>query len=166
MSSDALEGELERHHAAAFGWALACCAGDRAAAEEALQASYLKVLDGRARFAGRSSFRTWLFAVVRRTVREQRRRARLRRLWPLGAAGAAPDGGPDPAATVVHAETTRRLAAALAGLPRRQREVLHLVFYQDLTIAEAAGVLQVSLGTARTHYERGKAALRKRLGDE
>src|SRR5213592_3289401 len=139
MSPEALELELARLHPAAFGWAIACCAGDRAAAEDALQASYLKILDGRARFDGRASFRTWLFAVVRNTAAELRRRAALRRLLPL---------------------------AVLAALPRRQREVLHLVFYQDLTIAEAAEVAGVSLGTARTHYERGKAALKKLLKEE
>jgi RNA polymerase sigma-70 factor (ECF subfamily) len=49
-------------------------------------------------------------------------------------------------------------------LPERQRDVLHLVFYQDLTIAQAAEVLGVALGTARVHYERGKARLRALLG--
>ena len=166
MSPEALERELDQLHAAAFGWALACCGGDRAAAEDALQASYLKVLDGRARFDGRASFRTWLFAVVRNTAAELRRRAALRRLLPLAVLGATPDGRPDPATALARADATRRLAAALATLPRRQREVLHLVFYQDLTIAEAAEVAGVSLGTARTHYERGKAALRKLLKAE
>jgi len=147
MSPDALELELERLHAAAFGWALACCAGDRAAAEDALQATYLKTLDQSARFDGRSSFRTWLFGVVRRTAAEQRRRAALRRLLPLAVLDAAPDGRPDPAAAL-------------------EREVLHLVFYQDLSIAEAAAVAGVSVGTARTHYERGKRALRRLLGEE
>jgi RNA polymerase sigma-70 factor (ECF subfamily) len=156
--------ELERLHAGAFGWALSCCGGDRAAAEDALQASYLKILDGRARFDGQSSLRTWLFAVVRRTAAELRRRALLGRLLPLAGLEIA-DGRPDPAAALARSETTRALAAGLDRLPRRQREVLHLVFYQDCTIAEAAAIIGVSLGTARTHYARGKAALRRMLED-
>jgi len=166
MSPEALELEPVRLHPAAFGWAIACCPGDRAAAEDALQASYLKILDGRARFAGRASFRTWLFAVVRNTAAELRRRAAWRRLLPLAALGDPPDGRPDAATVLARADGTRRLVAALATLPRRQREVLHLVFYQDLTITEAADVAGVSLGTARTHYERGKAALRKLLKED
>jgi len=165
MQPPDLERELDHVHTAAFGWALACCAGDRSRAEDVLQSSYLKILDGRARFDGRSSFRTWLFGIVRRTAAEERRRARLRRWLPLTWFGVlqARDGRPDPASALTRSETTRRLERALAALPPRQHEVLHLVFYQDLTIAEAGAVLGVSLGTARTHYERGKAALREML---
>jgi len=159
-----LERELDQVHTAAFGWALACCAGNRAEAEDVLQTTYLKILDGRARFAGRSTFRTWLFGVVRRTAAEVRRRRRVGRWLPLGWLGlAVRDGRPEPDAALARSEETRALEQALARLPARQREVLHLVFYQDLTIAEAAGVQGVSLGTARTHYERGKAALRRLL---
>jgi RNA polymerase sigma-70 factor (ECF subfamily) len=166
MSPEALKHELECLHPAAFGWALACCAGDRATAEDALQTSYLKILDGRARFDGRASFRTWVFAVVRRTAAAEWRRAALRWLVPLRALDGTAATGGDPGVALVRSETSRELLVALALLPRRQREVLHLVFYQDLTIAEAAEVLGVSLGTARTHYERGKATLRKRLEED
>jgi RNA polymerase sigma-70 factor (ECF subfamily) len=166
MSPDDLAAQLERLHRAAFGWALSCCAWDRSAAEDVLQASYLKILDGRARFAGRSSFRTWVFGVIRRTAQEERRRAALGRWLPLArlvfgaGGGGGADGRPGADAVLARADETARLIGALARLPARQRDVLHLVFYEDLTIAEAAAVLGVALGTARAHYERGKAALR------
>jgi hypothetical protein len=57
------------------------------------------------------------------------------------------------------------ISAALARLPERQREVLHLAFYEDMSISDAAVIMGVTLGTARTHYERGKHALFIMLGD-
>ncbi len=128
-----------------------------------------KLLDGRARFDGRSSLRTFVFGVIARTAREVRRRAALRRWLPLASLLLGPeavDGRPDPATALVGADETARLMHALGRLSARQRQVLHLVFYEDLTIAEAAVIAGVSLGTARTHYERGKAALKKLLEEE
>src|SRR6266487_1087085 len=146
-----------------------CCGWDRTAAEDVLQASYLKLLDGRARFEGRSSFRTFVLGVIARTAREGRRRSALRRWLPLASLLLGPeavDGRPDPATALARADETARLVRALGRLSARQRQVLHLVFYEDLTIAEAAAVAGVSLGTARTHYERGKAALKKLLEEK
>ena len=160
-----VEAELERHHADCFAWAMACCERDRSEAEDVLQTSYLKVLDGRAVFASRSTFKTWLFGVIRRTAAEHRRWRGLRRFRPASLDDRA-DPSPDPATAAGHSESAGRLVAALATLTARQRELLHLVFYQDLTIAEAAGVLGISIGTARTHYERGKQRLRQLLSLE
>jgi RNA polymerase sigma-70 factor (ECF subfamily) len=146
---------------------MVCCNRVRAEAEEVLQDTYLKVLDGRARFSGHSSFKTWLFAVLRRTAAERRRAARLSLLirvrWREFGSEVLPC---DPEAEARHSQACAQLIAALTALPERQRQVLHLVFYQELSLREAADVLGVRLGTARAHYERGKQRLRELLPRE
>jgi RNA polymerase sigma factor (sigma-70 family) len=165
MDKTDLQQELERLHQASFGWALWCCNHRKEEAVEVLLASYLKVLEGAASFDGRASVRTWFFSVVRRTAWEQRRRRWVRESllgrWLTDPPVLKPQNAPDEALT--YAEESRALREMLAKLPRRQREVLHLVFYQDLTIEDSAGVLNISLGTARTHFQRGKATLRDLL---
>jgi RNA polymerase sigma-70 factor (ECF subfamily) len=167
MERAELERELEAMHAESWGWALACCARDRELAEDALQSAYLRVLSGRARFDGHSSVRTWVFGVIRVTAMEE---ARRRRSWTARNTGAksamdATDPSPGADAMVESSEQRVRLVDALAAMSPRQREVLQLVFYHDMTIEEAARVMQVSLGSARTHYERGKKALAQRIAD-
>ncbi len=66
---------IEQLHGESFGWALACCGWNRIEAKDVLQTAYLKVLDRRARFDGRSRLKTWLFAVIRRTAADSRRRS-------------------------------------------------------------------------------------------
>ncbi|MBX3258598.1 MAG: RNA polymerase sigma factor [Labilithrix sp.] len=162
------ERELAALHPASFGWALACCRRDHGLAEEVLQDAYCKVLDGRARFDRRSSLKTWLFGVIRMTAREHRRWSVLRVL--RGARSDAPAELPDarraPDSEAAARQRAERLSRALARLAERQREVLHLVFYEDLSIAEAAEVMGVALGTARQHYERGKHALSALIREE
>jgi RNA polymerase sigma-70 factor (ECF subfamily) len=162
-----VETELAKLHEESFGWALACAGWDQAEADEVLQAAYLKVLDGRARFGRRSEFRTWLFGVIRLTAREHRRRRWLRqRLTALLPAGwTAPSAALDPEAALAQARESAELIGALRALTERQREVLALVFYHGLTLERAAQVLGMPLGTARTHYARGKARLRELLAE-
>ena len=162
MDREELERELERLHEACWAWVLACCGRDRELAEEALQTSYLRILSGRARFDGRSALRTWVFGVIRRTAMEELRGHRRRRLREGADSVTAPDvSDPTPGAdvTVERSDERAALLAALSALSSRQREVLELVFYHGLTVEEAAAVMQISVGSARTHYDRGKKAL-------
>jgi RNA polymerase sigma-70 factor (ECF subfamily) len=165
MSPTEVEAELDRLHEESFGWALSCCGWDESEAEDVLQTTYLKIVSGKARYGGHSAFRTWLFGVIRMTAQEFHRRMRVRR---DRAVHLVVDEIPvavedDPVERVDRADASRRLVDALDRLSDRQREVLHLVFYQGLSIAEAAEVMNVGLGSARTHYERGKARLRTLL---
>lgn len=165
METEELKALLEQQHASSFGWALSCCRRDTADAEDVLQIVYLKVLEGKARFNGAASFKTWLFAVIRKTAADQRRKNLMRALTTLRAAerGTAASRSERPDESAYRAEIQVVFRRALARLPRRQREALELVFYHELNLQEAATVMGVSLGSARTHYERGKKRLRQLL---
>jgi RNA polymerase sigma-70 factor (ECF subfamily) len=165
MTGDELREQLERYHAESYGWARCCCRQDPGEAENVLQAAYLKIFEHKAIFSGRSAFRTWLFAVIRNTAAERRRKKLLEKLR-LIRYRETETRPPEPARAddAVHNEQVQmNVRQALAALPARQAEVLQLVFYHDLSLAEAARVMGVSLGSARTHYARGKARLRRSL---
>jgi len=156
----ALRRLLAEHHQSAAHWALACCRWQPQEAEDVLHTAYERILSGRARYSGRSTFRTWLFGVIRNCARESLRR--LRRLSPM-------DAQPEPAAPERSNAGTpdrleaRRIRRALSRLSARQRDCLTLVFYCDMTIEQAAAVMQMPVGTARTHYARGKRRLARML---
>jgi RNA polymerase sigma-70 factor (ECF subfamily) len=155
-----LAAELEALHPNSFGWAMACCDRRRDLAEDVLHDVYVKVLAGEARFDGRSTFKTWLFGVVRRTASSVQRRHRLHALLGLrDARQESPTWQSSPEDDAISTDRRDRTKRALNALSGRQREVLHLVFYQDLTIEEAASIMSVSVGSARTHYHRGKARM-------
>jgi RNA polymerase sigma-70 factor, ECF subfamily len=169
MNIAALKAELEQLHEASFGWAMSCCRRNREEAAEVLQIVYLKILEGKAHFRGESTLQTWLFAVIRKTAISERRKTLIRS--PTMLAGAKSETsrshfGAGPEAKLERSETQKRFQLALERLPARQRETLHLVFYQDLSLREAAAVMGISIGSARRHYERGKKHLRRVLDNE
>jgi len=167
MDRAELEQQLHALHAASFTWALACCDRDRDDAEDVLQTVYMKIFDGKARFDGRAAFRTWLFAVIRRTAASHRRTRWLRALRFTRSNGEEQtDGRESVEQEIVRSERTTALLHALERLARRQREVLELVFYHDMTIEQAGDALGISLGSARVHYERGKKRLCALLGED
>lgn len=158
---------METLHPASFAWALACCRRNRDDAEEVLQTVYVMVLEGRARFEGRSLFKTWLFGVIRRASLSYRRmrwlrEARLSRWFREAEKPSAVDAS----SSLESSECAAQLVAALNVLAPRQREMLELVFYHDMTVEEAASVMRIGIGSARTHYDRGKKRLRAILRRE
>src|SRR3954471_9238036 len=134
MEQCELERELERLHAESWGGALACCARDRELAEDVLQSAYLAVLAGGARFNGDSTVKTWVFGVIRWAARTELRR---RMTWIRRTANSDEtfhfaDHADGADSAVEESDRRRTLIAALAGLSRRQREVMQLMFYHDM----------------------------------
>ncbi|MCX7049214.1 MAG: sigma-70 family RNA polymerase sigma factor [Candidatus Sumerlaeota bacterium] len=166
MDEQELRMRLQELHEASFGWALRCSGWRPEEAEDLLQTAYLKVLDGRARYDGRAAFKTWLFAVIHRTAAGERRRHWLQKLGlaRLERAHNSSVSGDRPVENLYQSQIQSVLQKALSKLPRRQQEALHLVFYQDMSLSEAAEIMGVTIGSARTHYERGKQRLRELIG--
>lgn len=136
-------------HPACTRWSLVCTHYDRDLAEEVLQTAYLKVLDGRAKFGGRSSFRTWVFGIVRLTALELAREPPL--LMPVT----------DDDETHPVCEPERpSLTEAIARLSPMQRQIAYLVFYEDETLEVSARILGVTVGNIRQQYHRLKDRLR------
>jgi RNA polymerase sigma-70 factor (ECF subfamily) len=152
-----LAQQLEALHPHSFGWAMACCDRRREDAEDVLHDVYMMVLSGDARFEGRSTLKTWLFGVIRRTAASRRRRDLLHSVLGMRIDRPAPPSTPEE--DVVTADRRARTRSAISRLSARQRQVLQLVFYHDTTIEEAATIMNVSIGSARTHYHRGKARM-------
>ncbi len=158
--TDDFKNQLAALHDAAFAWAVRCTEGDWHEGEEVLQSVYLKIVEGRAVFEERSTLKTWLFGVIRNTARERARKRRRQRFllfqWSENEKSTSATDDPSDA-------RHEKLGAALESLSTRQREVLELVFYHDMTVEQAASVMEISVGSARTHYHRGKQAMVKHL---
>ncbi|MEL6535031.1 MAG: sigma-70 family RNA polymerase sigma factor [Bacteroidota bacterium] len=150
-----LADQIVQHHAEAYRWARQCCRYRDEIAQDVLQSAYVKVLEGKARFQDKGTLKAWLFGVIRFTAMEHWRLERDHAPLEAVMEVAAPED-PDPTDTRFYEQMIRQL-------PKRQAEVLLLVFYHQLTLKEAAEVMQLEPGTVSTHYARGKEQLRTLL---
>lgn len=128
-------------------------AGGRAAGEDLLQTALERMMRYWHRIEGDRE------AYLRRTLYhlsiDQWRLRRRRREVPLDM---EPPGRPDATETI---QLRRALIEALGKLPPKQRAVLVLRYWEQLTESEAAKVLGCSLGTVKSSASRGLARLRE-----
>lgn len=149
---------LEAIHSQVFGWALSRCEFDNSAAEDLVQQAYVELLTGNARFKGDSSLKTFVFAVVQNLARSRFRKL-ANRLRILRENVHEFDSG-----LASHDyEESSNVWQAVKALPARQRDIIELVFCRELTVEEASGVMGITVGTGRVHYDRAKRALRERI---
>jgi RNA polymerase sigma-70 factor (sigma-E family) len=69
-------------------------------------------------------------------------------------------------AAAINGEDRREVLAAVAGLPRRQREILALRFYLDMSYSEIAAALSISQGTVASTVSRALVILARQLGPQ
>jgi len=133
--------------------------GDLETAEDVVQDAFVDVHRRWDRIADLDRVGGYLHrAVVNGSRSVLRHRAVVRRTPPVLDLPTA-----DTADEVVERSARADVLAALSSLPRRQREVLVLRHYLELSEAEIASALRISPGSVKTHASRGAAALRTRL---
>ncbi|HOG46893.1 MAG TPA: sigma-70 family RNA polymerase sigma factor [Anaerolineae bacterium] len=136
--------------------------GSEPVAEEVVQDSLLAAWQGAARFRGDSRAATWLLGIVHHQALNAVRRKRLPADG-LEQAAAVADGDACPESHTEAGERSRALRAALGRLSREHRAALELVFYQGLSLAEAAEVLGCPVGTVKSRLSYAKANLQEIL---
>ncbi|MER7165516.1 sigma-70 family RNA polymerase sigma factor [Micromonospora sp. NPDC000207] len=141
-------------------WRFTAALVDPDSADDLTQETYLRVLRALPDFQGRSSARTWLLGIARRTCADHLRTVvRRRRLDDRLAAHAHTDElHPDPAGQFGAADLVGRLAA-----DRRSAFVLTQLL--GLSYAEAAVVEGVPVGTIRSRVARARSELVEAVGD-
>lgn len=140
--------------------------GEPALGEEILQDTMLAVWRGAASFRGQAAVRSWIIAIARRQSRD-----RLRHRPPDATAGIAdisgwpaPEAGPEQ--TVLERAEATATAESVRQLGALHREVLGLVFGAGLTLAEAAAVLEVPVGTVKSRLSAARVALAQALAEK
>ncbi|MGY6412271.1 MAG: sigma-70 family RNA polymerase sigma factor [Alkalilacustris sp.] len=128
-------------------------------AEDLVQETLTKAIAAASSWQPGTELRPWLFRILHNAHVSGLRKARVR-------AEAAPDlpepvAQPDAMARIELAQVLE----ALETLPEAQRKPILLVALEDMSYAEAARSLDVPLGTFMSRLGRGRAALRKLLGE-
>jgi RNA polymerase sigma-70 factor (sigma-E family) len=132
---------------------------DLPTAEDVVQEAFTSLYRRWPWIRDKSAAVSYLQASVANGARSNLRRRRTARTTELE----APVALPSAESTVVDAEDSRALVAALAGLPVRQRQVLVLRYYLDQSEAEIAATLAISRGAVKQHASRALAALTLQL---
>jgi len=149
-----------RDRAVRLAWRLV--GGDAGAAEDVTQDAFVRAYRGLARFRGDSALETWFYRILVRQAYSYQRWRGLRQLW----TGTEWVDGPDPKTQPPgDPGLRRRIAAALDGLSRSQREVFVLVHMEGFRVRECAEILGKPIGTVKSHLHRALASLRHDLGD-
>ena len=153
--------ELVRRHQGKVRGLLLRLSADPTLADDLAQEVFLRAYRGLVGFEGRARFSTWLYRIAYNVFLNHKTRSRQLAALPEGfeTRAAAPDTELSPG----RCDMRRDLAGAIAELPERYRAVVTLYYLQDVSYPEISEVLDLPLGTVKTHLHRAKKMLRRHL---
>ena len=158
--------ELIREHKDGLTLFLCSVTGDPSSAEEIMEDVFFRLAVKKPRFKGRSSFKTWLYAIGRNAALDRaRHRARYAEKPAEDCLNGIP-AGEDPEIAYIKAETNRALYRCIGKLPPDYRQALTLSYFEELDNGQVAAVMQKSKRQVENLLYRAKAALKKELEKE
>ena len=158
---------VDRYGDRLYSMLLHLAGGDAEQAGEFVQEAFVRAYERLDRFAGDSSFYTWLYRLARNRAIDlmaKKRPTAFERgtLEAAGDANTRPGSGPQRA--IERNELQRQVHAALDRLPADQREIILLRDFDGQDYAAIAELLDVAVGTVKSRLSRARAALRDQLG--
>ena len=160
---------VERHRVVALRVGYAIVGSE---AEDVVQEAFVRAARSLTRFRADAPFRPWLLTIVANEARSRRRSTSRREALQLRVVerdathetGRRATGSTEEIAMAN--EQREWLLHAVAGLPDRDREVIALRYFADLSEAETASALACPAGTVKSRLARALARLRAALGAE
>ena len=131
-----------------------------------MEDTFVKLAVKRPRFAGRSSFKTFLFAVARNIARDHLRRQKKTSTVPLDDAANARSEQQSVEQQYLRQEAKIRLHRAMETLPAQYRQVLYLRYFEDLPPREIANVLHRRPKQVESLLYHAKQTLKAKLEQE
>jgi RNA polymerase sigma-70 factor (ECF subfamily) len=120
--------------------------GQRAEAEDVAQEAFLRIWKQAAQWRrGEARFDTWLHRVVLNLCYDRLRSPQATHEQTMEELPETADAGPTPEQQLGRTQLSKRVAAALARLPARQREALVLYHYQELPQTQVAELMEISI---------------------
>ena len=126
-------------------------------AEELMLDAFAAAAAGTTRFSGKSSFKTWLFAIGRNLAMNHLRRRKVT-FTPLEESLAGDGGAAD--LEILQKERNRQLYEGLEQLPPDYRQVLYLLYFEDMSHEDAGKVMKKNRKQVYNLAARGKKALK------
>jgi RNA polymerase sigma-70 factor (ECF subfamily) len=155
----ALEKFYRHYHGQVFQFARRLVNNEADAAEITNEAM-LEVWRAAARFAGESRVRTWLFGIVHHRAIDLLRRRRRRHEHADELTDVADEAPACNLSDVIGgAQDAGHVRHCVQQLPERQKAVVHLAFFEELSYPEVAQVLDVPIGTIKTRVMHAKQRL-------
>jgi RNA polymerase sigma-70 factor (ECF subfamily) len=159
---------LYRDHAPAVMSLLYHLTFDRALAEDLTQETFVRAWRAASRYRPVAAVRTWLLAIARRRAWNEgaKRRVRAHLSKPMPADESADPSWHDPSRALSIGEEASRARAALSSLSPRLRLVFVLVRLERRSLAEAAEVAGIPVGTVKSRLAAAEDFLRRRLSGD